>query len=229
MLPFRHIGAPKPEQWLGLIDATYAIAMTVLALLLPDMLGDSFRLFEIKQDFSYLFIGFYQVCLYLFSLLILYETWCFHHSILVISNNKNRNQNIYTGLILGIVCLVPAWAGGIFKDIDTNHFWIEGRLHATLATFGWLLVCLMYLLLYLMARSGEDFRAQPDLRIISKEAKIRSIFFAFNVAFHAIRIFDKRWPFVPAVLILAIYVLVSFNQDRVTGVLRAIPNALRQR
>jgi hypothetical protein len=30
-------------------------------------------------------------------------------------------------------------------------------------------------------------------------------------------------------LILAIYVLVSFNQDRVTGVLRAIPNALRQR
>jgi len=74
MLPFRHIGAPKPEQWLGLIDATYAIAMTVLALLLPDMLGDSFRLFEIKQDFSYLFIGFYQACLYLFSLLILYET-----------------------------------------------------------------------------------------------------------------------------------------------------------
>jgi len=103
MLPFRHIGGPKPEQWLGLIDATYAIAMTVLALLLPDMLGDSYSLFETTQDFSYLLVGFYQVGLHLFSLLILYETWCFHHSILNISNNKNRSQNIYTGLILGIV------------------------------------------------------------------------------------------------------------------------------
>jgi len=46
MLPFRHVGAPKPEHWLGLIDATYAIAMTVLALLLPDILGDAFRQFE---------------------------------------------------------------------------------------------------------------------------------------------------------------------------------------
>ena len=39
MLPFRHIGEPKAEQWLGLLDGLYAIAMTLLAVLLPEALS----------------------------------------------------------------------------------------------------------------------------------------------------------------------------------------------
>ena len=229
MLPFRHIGAPKPDQWVGLIDALYAIAMTVLALLLPDMLSDSFKLFETTQKAHFLFIGFYQVSFYLLTLLVLYEAWCFHRSILVLSNSKNRKQNIYTGLMLGIICLIPPWSGALFKDINVSHFWIEHKLYPTLGTFGWLLIFLMYFLLYLIARSAEDYHALPSLRLISKEALNRSLFFALNTAFHAVRIVDKRWPFVPSVLILAVYVLVSFNQDRVIGVLRRTPNTLRQR
>lgn len=81
MLPFRHVGAPKPEHWLGLIDATYAIAMTVLALLLPDILGDAFRQFEETRKTFSLLISLYLSCFYFLSLLILYDTWCFHRCI----------------------------------------------------------------------------------------------------------------------------------------------------
>lgn len=87
----------------------------------------------------------------------------------------------------------------------------------------------MYLLLYLIGRSSSEFHTLPNLRLISKEAKNRSIFFAITSAFHAVRIVDKEWPIVPVVLILSVYLLISFNQDRVSGVLRAIPNALRLR
>jgi len=229
MLPFRHIGAPKPEQWVGLIDAVYAIAMTVLALMLPDMLSESFRLFEKTRSIGFLFTALYQASFYFASLLILYEVWCFHRSILVLSNNNNRKQTVYTGMLLGVVCLGPPWAGAILEHIESNHFWLNIKLHATLGTFGWLLIFLMFFLLYLIGRSSENYHTQASLKLISKEAKNRGIFFAVTVVFHAIRIFDKQWPYVPAVLILALYVLVSFNQDRVTGVLRAIPNALRQR
>jgi uncharacterized membrane protein len=229
MLPFRQIGAPKPEQWVGLVDAVYAIAMTVLALLLPDMLSESFKLFEKTQNTQFLWIGFYQAGFYFSGLLILYEAWCFHRSILVLSNNKNRTQTVYTGLLLGIVCLVPAWSGAVLEGIDHSQFWIESKLQATLGTFGWLLIFLMYLLLYLIGRSSTEFHDLPNLRLISKEAKNRSIFFAMVTAFHAVRIVDKQWPFVPVVLILSVYVLISFNQDRATGVLRAIPNALSKR
>lgn len=72
MLPFRHVGAPKPEHWLGLIDATYAIAMTVLALLLPDILGDAFRQFEETRKTFSLLISLYLSCFYFLSLLIFY-------------------------------------------------------------------------------------------------------------------------------------------------------------
>ena len=125
MLPFRQIGAPKPEQWLGLVDAVYAIAMTVLALLLPDMLKESIKLFEKTQNIQFFWIGFYQASFYFLSPLILYEAWCFHRSILVLSNNKNRTQTVYTGLMLGVVCLAPAWIGAILEGSNIAGFGLK--------------------------------------------------------------------------------------------------------
>jgi len=53
MLPFRHVGPDRTEQWVGLIDAVYAIAMTVLALILPDVLGECIRLFNHTSSAQY--------------------------------------------------------------------------------------------------------------------------------------------------------------------------------
>ncbi|NDC14561.1 MAG: hypothetical protein EBZ76_05080 [Synechococcaceae bacterium WB9_2_170] len=38
MLPFRHVGGHNPGQWLGLIDAVYGIAMTLMIFDLPKTL-----------------------------------------------------------------------------------------------------------------------------------------------------------------------------------------------
>jgi hypothetical protein len=38
MLPFRHVGGHNPGQWLGLIDAVYGIAMTLMATNPPKIL-----------------------------------------------------------------------------------------------------------------------------------------------------------------------------------------------
>lgn len=94
MLPFRHIGDSRPHQWMGLIDSVYAIAMTVLALMLPETLGRSIQLFEETSKLEYLHTRIYQVLFYFFGFLILYEIWCFHRCILAISETKSRQQNI---------------------------------------------------------------------------------------------------------------------------------------
>lgn len=229
MLPFRHIGDSRAEQWLGLVDAVYAIAMTVLALLLPEIIGESFQLFEKTSELKFLLIGIYQVAFYFFGFLILYEVWCFHRCILATSNTKNRTQNIYTGSLLAVVCLAPAWAGTVFKNIDAIHFWIETRNFQVIGLLGWLLLFLMYFLLNLLARSARDVHRAPALKTIAKQARIRSLFFALIAIFHGIRLFIKDWPVIPSVLIFGLYVLLSFNQDKLLGILRQPPQLRRRR
>ena len=148
---------------------------------------------------------------------------------IVLSGSKSRLQNTNTALLLGIVCLVPPWVGAVFKAISESNFYIPDKTFTVLGVIGWLLVFLMYLLLYLIGRNSERYNTLPTLRLVSKEAKNRSIFFAFIVAFDAVRIFAPRWPLIPAVLILGVYVLVSFNQDRVIHALGRLPGRLQQR
>jgi len=219
MLPFRHVGDTKSEHWFGLIDAVYAIAMTVLALTLPDFVGNCIELYHKSLSISYLWFGLYQAAFYFFSFLLLYEIWCFHRSFLVASSSKSRQQNIYTGLLLGIVCLTPPIAAALLKSIDPTGFWTDYHLSGLVTAFGWLLVSLVFFLLGLIAAKSESIRSTSALKTIHKAARFRCALFVVIALFQVIQALLVNWPFLPAAVVMAAYIFFSFNQDSVIGIM----------
>ncbi|MBM5802081.1 MAG: DUF1211 domain-containing protein, partial [Cyanobacteria bacterium K_DeepCast_35m_m2_023] len=155
MLPFRHVGPAKTEQWAGLIDAVYAIAMTVLALILPDILSECVRLLKHTLSAQYAWIGLYFIAFYFFAFLILYETWCFHRCLPTALPSNNRKQSIYTSLLLGIICLMPPLAAVTFKDIEMTQFWQKLPVSESIYSLGLLLWAISYLLIYLIAKESK--------------------------------------------------------------------------
>jgi len=130
MLPHRHIGKPKSEQWLGLIDALYGIAMTLLALEIPSSFEEFFKLFADKSNLAYLFKGLISIGTYFLIFLVIYEVWCYHRCILVLNQGaSSRRQNLITGLLLALICLVPAWTSFIVthytEAFSTNSLIVE--------------------------------------------------------------------------------------------------------
>lgn len=221
MLPFRHVGTAKTEQWLGLVDAVYAIAMTVLALILPDILSDCIKLFRQTGSTQYAWVGVYFIAFYFLGFIIIYETWCFHRCILNALPCKSRRQNIYTSLLLGIICLMPPLTAATFKDIEVAHYWQKLTAPEIIDSLGLLLWALAFLLLNLIARDSKKTEAWPALRLISKAAGQRSLFFAILFLYHVIEAHAvPQLPHIPIVLIMFIYILISFNQDKLTGVLQ---------
>lgn len=220
MLPFRHVGPAKTEQWAGLIDAVYAIAMTVLALILPDILSECVRLLKHTLSAQYAWIGLYFIAFYFFAFLILYETWCFHRCLLTALPSNNRKQSIYTSLLLGVICLMPPLAAVTFKDIEMTQFWQKLPVSESIYSLGLLLWAISYLLIYLIAKKRKEDEAQPILKTISKGALRRSLFLAILFLYHIIEAELSPLPHISIVPIMVVYFLISFNQDKFNGVFR---------
>jgi uncharacterized membrane protein len=108
MLPRALIGDIKPENWLGFIDAIYAIILTLLLIELPSQILDLIKVYEkypslhgnILNGFLLTFFG------YLSVFIIVYDVWA-HHRVVVTEAAINR-VNISLGiLILFLSSLMP--------------------------------------------------------------------------------------------------------------------------
>ena len=91
---------------MGLIDGIYAIAMTLIALELPELASQLIK--AIKSQVELITISgllAYELIAYTATFLILYELWTFHKSILKISGIKHSSQNLINGLIMALTCL----------------------------------------------------------------------------------------------------------------------------
>ena len=108
MLPRRFIGDIKPENWLGFIDAIYAIILTLLLIELPTLLLDLIKEFEqhpsfrsiMLQSFALSFFG------YLSIFIIVYDIWA-HHRMLVIEACKSRINFAIGTFMLFLCSLLP--------------------------------------------------------------------------------------------------------------------------
>ena len=91
---------------MGLIDGIYAIAMTLIAIELPELASQIIGTINQKVEtttISGLLI--YEPAAYTATFLILYELWSFHKSILKLSGIRHAQQNLINGLILALTCL----------------------------------------------------------------------------------------------------------------------------
>jgi len=108
MLPRAMIGDIKPENWLGFIDAIYAIILTLLLIELPSLLLDLIKEFEHHPSFHFVLLQSFALSFfgYLSIFAIVYDIWA-HHRMLVVETSMSRVNFAIGAFMLFMCSLVP--------------------------------------------------------------------------------------------------------------------------
>jgi uncharacterized membrane protein len=110
MLPRALVGEIKPENWFGLIDAIYAIILTLLLLELPGFLLEALKEAEFRSaDHSILLNSIlYSFFGYLAIFIIVYDIWAHHRVLLAYSSASRFNLAVGTFMLFLTSLLPPA-------------------------------------------------------------------------------------------------------------------------
>lgn len=168
MIPSRIIGKTSGDNWIGLIDATYGIILTLLIIELPAIILES-----IVNNRSHansptalviatvvLLIGYFAV------FTVIYDIWSYHKTLLFDAKNL-RVFALSTGWILFLSSLVPPFYYLV------NHFAIEEilqlEIHRTLLIYSrtcvFALLAMIYFILAVLGKSEKRQRGQtPEKR-----------------------------------------------------------------
>jgi uncharacterized membrane protein len=102
------VGDIKPENWHGLIDATYAIILTLLLIELPMQIMDVIKEYKLHPNHHLVTLESltYYVFGYLSIFIIIYDIWAHHREI--VSNAVINRVNLSIGIIiLFLSSLIP--------------------------------------------------------------------------------------------------------------------------
>ena len=179
---------------MGLIDAIYAIAMTLIAIELPELIISLVNLGNknIGNDLITTLIS-YEFIAYTSTFLMLYELWTVHKSILKLGGIKRQIQNVLNGLIMALTCLgasnVILVLNEKTKDVadqvrpNTTHGqllsdWINNDASFGMVTL--LLLLLMFFLMSLLSRSSQHHNSSQDLRKLTRDLNLRCLYFVIS-------------------------------------------------
>jgi len=222
MIPSKIIGKTSGENWVGLIDATYGIILTLLVIELPMIILES-----IEKNKSHanspvaLAIAIGVVIIGYFAIFtVIYDIWSYHKTLLF-DAKKLRTFAISTGWILFLSSLVPPFYYLV------NHFAIKVVLGATnhhvlligsrMCVFA--LITTVYLLL---AALGKLEKNQPS-QTLEKREELDFIFGTSLtkalITFIVLVFADVDATYLPppiGVIIIAIttYIPVNFFKER---------------
>jgi len=166
MIPARIVGHSTGENWIGLIDATYAIILTLLVIELPVFILEIIKTLHEHSHLSELSIGIGSILLGYFAVFtIVYDIWSYHKTLLR-DAIQIRLFAISSGWLMFIASLVPPFYYLV------NHFSVKLLLHyadhPTLAEEGlirsrtgvYILIALLYWILAFLARKEQFQRGQ---------------------------------------------------------------------
>ena len=176
---------------MGLIDGIYAIAMTLIAIELPELASQLIGTIDQQVEpttISGLLI--YELIAYTATFLILYELWSFHKSILKLSGIRHTLQSLTNGLILALTCL---GAGNIIlilkakTELATEEInagmsqatilknWIN---HGTATSICMLLmIASMFGLMSLLARTKANPEESSSLKALERTTRVKEFLF----------------------------------------------------
>jgi len=222
MLPIRKIGSPNSDFWSGLIDGIYAIAMTLVALELPGLIGkliEEFYKHSNDLTFISILVGF-EIFTYALIFLVLYEIWSFHKASLVISGMKIKGQNFINSLILVISCVIP---GQIIFNLDqktnlavtklgenilNDKPIIEILIDSPSGEIAFFTLCsLSFLLIYLYNKKVFSINHDKNVGYLMKSSLRRSAIFLCFIFFSLL-----LGKLIPAILITTLYVGYVFYE-----------------
>ena len=100
MLPRALIGDIKPENWLGFIDAIYAIILTLLLVELPSQILELIKAYESHPSFHVIIVNGFLASVfgYLAMFVVIYDVWA-HHRVAVVEATLNR-VNLSLGILI---------------------------------------------------------------------------------------------------------------------------------
>ena len=231
--PIHHLDGESGESWMGLIDGIYAIAMTFIALELPELIIALINLKEknIGGDLIMILIG-YEFIAYTATFLMLYELWTVHKSILKIGGLKQKTQSLCNSLILALTSLgvgniililnektkaVTSQITPNSKQITLMHDWVDN--HDLFGLFTMILLALMFFLMSLLCCSCDSHDETQDLQLLTRQLRIRSSYFLGSFLFWIPVAFGRPVPIPPALLVI-LFLFLSFNQDAIDAFLR---------
>ena len=222
--------------WMGLIDGVYAIAMTLIAIELPELasqLIDATGGQIENATISGLLI--YELITYTVAFFILYELWIFHKSILKISGIKHNRNNIINGLIMALTCLS---AGNIILILKakTNlasseiksgisqatilKDWISHDAAASICML--LIIASMFGLMSLLARTKRNHKEASNLKALERSTRRKSFLFLLFPLNWLPLLLGGESPFIPGSLLILTYISLShINLDKLK---KYIPN-----
>jgi len=108
MLPRALIGDIKPENWLGFIDAIYAIILTLLLIELPSAILDLIKEYEQNPNEHWVLLKSFVLSIfgYLAVFIIVYDIWA-HHRVVIVEAVISR-VNLSLGIFILFMCsLLP--------------------------------------------------------------------------------------------------------------------------
>ena len=235
--------------WMGLVDGIYAIAMTFIAIELPEL---STQLLEAPGTEGKLStiggIIFYEFITYTATFLILYELWSFHKSILKISGIRHAWKNFINGLILALTCLC---AGNIILILKTKTELASNEIKAGLrqstilmdsilrdwfshgaatSVCTMLIIASMFWLMSALTECNKNHKEAASLRFLNRTTRKKAYFFIlFPVNWLPI-LFGSKAPFIPAGIIAFTYIVLSaIKGDNILNYLRTAWKKLRRR
>ena len=226
--PIRHLNREGGESWLGLIDGVYSIAMTLIAIELPELVKS---LFEINNNNanrpSIIAITSYEFIAYAATFLLLYELWSYHKSILKLGGIRHQIQNLINSFILAITCL---GAGNIILILNTKttvaledlrehtnqkqlfQDWVGTHHELAIGTF--VMIAVMFVLMALLARcSRKDLPAGSELAIslrsLERGTRGRAVcFLAFLLTWIPLLV-GRSLPLIPPAVLVLLYILAN--------------------
>jgi len=183
MIPSKIIGKTSGENWIGLIDATYAIILTLLVIELPTIILDSIK--EVSQEthsaltlaatIGVMVIGYFAI------FTVIYDVWSYHKALLA-DAIKLRLFALSTGWLLFTSSLIPPFYYLV------NHYAAELLLHPEGSrkyliysrTCVFVLILILYLVLALLAKlekrqRGQNAERRNELQILFETALSKGV------------------------------------------------------
>jgi len=214
---------------MGLIDGVYAIAMTLIAIELPELasqLIDATGSQIQTATISGLLI--YELITYTVAFFILYELWILHKSILKISGIKQNRKNFINGLIMALTCLS---AGNIILILKTKtnlasseikseitqatilKDWISHDAAASICML--LIISSMFGLMSLLARTKQNHKEANKLKTLERSTRRKSfLFLLFPLNWLPLMVGGQS-PLIPVSLLILAYISLShINPDK---------------
>ena len=174
MIPSKIIGRTSGENWVGLVDATYGIILTLLVIELPLIIletieknkGHAHSPASLAMAIGVCIIGYFAI------FTIIYDIWSYHKTLLF-DAKKLRMFALFTGWILFLSSLAPPFYYLV------NHFALEEVLeevghdlllsYSRICVFG--ITTIVYLLLAALAKSekrqpGQNPEKREELEFI---------------------------------------------------------------